>query len=187
MIETDTAQEPVQTRLPTATSEGASLAVRVSGLPQEQVDVLKATLCAKFTEPQMLLYLAICKRKNADPFTEAYGFPGSDGGLSFGLRIDGMRSAAYRTGQFTSRIVETLFDKDPSKGIIGARATVQRQGMSLPVVEEAYLQEYDTGKFLWATHKETMIRKVAEAKALRAAFADALSGVYEPSEIRAEE
>ena len=49
-------------------------------------------------------------------------------------------------------------------GIVGARATIQRKGMEKPVVEEAYLQEYDTGQFLWGTHKETMIRKVAESK-----------------------
>ncbi len=167
----------------TSAAQDAPLVVRASGLPMEQIEVLKATICAKMNENQLLLFLTVCRKRGLDPFTEAYGFPNSEGGLSFGLRIDGMRSLAMRTGQYVSRSVETLWD-DAHKGIIGARCTVQRSGMVGPVVEEAFLQEYDSGKFLWATHKETMIRKVAESKALRAAFPDALAGIYEPSEVR---
>ena len=146
-----------------------------------QVKVLKDTICAKFTYSQLQLYLAICARKGVDPFTEAYGFPNAEGGLAFGLRIDGMRALAMRTGEYLSRTVETLFDGE--KKMIGAKATVQRKGMTAPVVEEAYFQEYDRNQFLWVTHKETMIRKVAESKALRAAFPDALAGIYEPAEM----
>ena len=152
-----------------------------------QVEVLKKTLCAKFTEEQMLLYLAICARKHVDPFTEAYGFPNSDGGLAFGLRIDGMRSLAMQTGDYVRREVETILgepDKDGKKPLIGARARVWRRGMDAPVIEEAYMAEYDQGRLGWRQYPETMIRKVAESKALRAAFPDALAGVYEPSEIR---
>lgn len=152
-----------------------------------QVEVLKKTLCAKFTEEQMLLYLAICARKHVDPFTEAYGFPNSEGGLAFGLRIDGMRSLAMQTGDYVRREVDTLLsepDKDGKKSLIGARAKVWRRGMEAPIVEEAYMQEYDQGRLGWRQYPETMIRKVAESKALRAAFPDALAGVYEPAEIR---
>lgn len=175
--------------------EQAELSVRVSGLEPAMVEVLRKTTCAKFTEAQFLLYLAICKIKGLDPFTEAYGFPSSEGGLSFGLRIDGMRSLAMRTGQYLSREVDSLFvgedgieiaEPGPNRKLVGAQCIVRRSGMERPVVEAAYLAEYDTGKFLWATHKETMIRKVAESKALRAAFPDALAGVYEPAEIAGE-
>ena len=154
-----------------------------------QVEVLKKTLCAKFTEEQLLLYLTICARKHVDPFTEAYGFPNSDGGLAFGLRIDGMRSLAMQTGDYVRREVETILgepDKDGKKSLIGARARVWRRGMDAPVIEEAYMAEYDQGRLGWRQYPETMIRKVAEGKALRAAFPDALAGVYEPSEIRPE-
>jgi hypothetical protein len=148
-----------------------------------QYRVLKLTVHAKMTDAQLALYLTVCHMKHVNPITEAYAFPSQDGGVSIGLRIDGMRALAMRTGEYVSRSVETLFDKDGK--MVGAKASVARKGMTGPVVEEAYLQEYDTGKFLWATHKETMIRKVAESKALRAAFADALSGIYEPSELPA--
>lgn len=166
--------------------EQAPLAVRVSGMAPEMVEVLKATVCSKFTDRQFLLYVAVCRRKGVDPFTEAYGFPNEEGGLAFGLRIDGMRALAMRTGEYVSRSVETLLVPDGEcKGeLLGARATIQRKGMGSPVVEEAYMAEYAKKNRGWAQYPETMVRKVAESKALRAAFPDALSGVYEPAELQ---
>ena len=155
---------------------------------EAQVRVLQRTICAKFSPEQLLLYLTICRRKRVDPFTEAYGFPNSDGGLAFGLRIDGMRALSMATGAYVRREVETLLsppDAEGKKSLIGAKARVWRRGMDAPVEEEAYLAEYDrpSGGPGWKQFPETMIRKVAESKALRAAFPDALSGVYEPAEL----
>jgi hypothetical protein len=166
--------------------EDAPLAVRVSGIEAPMVEVLRKTLCADFSPPQFLLYLAICKRKGVDPFTEAYGFPSEEGGLAFGLRIDGMRALAMRTGRLASRKVETVFSEDKPPKLMGARATIQRLGMDSPVIEEAWMGEYARNGFGWSKYPETMIRKCAEAKCLRAAFPDALSGIYEPSELTVE-
>jgi hypothetical protein len=179
-------EQGLATRLAVAMApETTDLAVQVSGLSAPMVQVLRNTLCAKFSEDQMLLYLAICAQKKVDPFTQAYGFPNSDGGLAFGLRIDGMRALAMRTGEFLSRTVETLLIPDgEQKGqLLGARAIVTRKGMTAPIVEEAYMAEYFQAGRGWNQYPETMIRKVAESKALRAAFPDALSGVYEPAEL----
>jgi len=182
---------------PRTIPEDVQLAIDASGgqITAAQVRVLQRTICSKFSIEQLQLYLTICGRKGVDPFTEAYGFPNSEGGLAFGLRIDGMRALAMRQGAYTSRTVETLLIPDGEhKGeLLGARATVTRQGMTQPVIEEAYMAEYSRKGFtdekghyhpsMWERFPETMIRKVAESKALRAAFPDALSGVYEPSEI----
>ena len=154
-----------------------------------QVQVLKNTICSKLSIPQIQLYLTICARKGIDPFTQAFAFPQENGGLAFGLRIDGMRALASRTGELLSRKVETIMEGTPPK-LAGARATIERKGMTAPVVEEAWMAEYDKaatpGGMIWRSNPETMIRKVAESKALRAAFADALSGLYEPSELAEE-
>jgi RecT family len=159
------------------------LAVAVSGLTEPMALVLKRTVCAKLTDDQFLLYLAICAKKEVDPFTGAYAFPNSEGGLAFGLRIDGMRALAMRTGALLNRTVEDITDPKDSSKVIGARATIERLGMTKPVVEDAYFSEYDRGGMGWKQFPITMIRKVAEAKCLRAAFPDALSGSYEPSEV----
>ena len=167
--------------------EDVALAVEASGntVTAAQVKVLKATICAKLSIEQLQLYLTICSRKGIDPFTQAYGFLSEQGGLSFGLRIDGMRALAMRTGEYQSRTVETLLVPDGEKKgqLLGARCTVVRKGMTAPVVEEAYMAEYFKAGPGWNVYPETMIRKVAESKALRAAFPDALSGVYEPAEL----
>ena len=166
-----------------AIPEDVQLAVDVSGLSPALVRTLQRTVCAKLSADQLLLYLAICQRKDVDPFSGAYAFPNPDGGLAFGLRIDGMRALAMRTGDYLSRKVEEIADpKDPGK-IIGARCTIARKGMVSEVIEEAYFSEYDRGGMGWKQFPITMIRKVAESKALRAAFPDALGGVYEPSEM----
>jgi RecT family len=163
------------------------LAVDASGgtVTAAQVRVLKATICLRLSVEQLQLYLTICARKQVDPFQQAYAFPSEEGGLAFGLRIDGMRALAMRTGEYLSRAVETLLVPDGEKKgeLLGARATVTRKGMSAPVVEEAYMAEYYKAGRGWDKYPETMIRKVAESKALRAAFPDALSGVYEPAEM----
>jgi len=45
------------------------------------------------------------------------------------------------------------------------------------------LSEYHTGKNPWTRMPETMIKKVAEASALRMAFPDELGGVYSQEEM----
>jgi hypothetical protein len=168
--------------------EDVALAVEASGqtVTAAQVRVLQRTICAKFSIEQLQLYLTICHRKGVDPFTEAYGFPNNEGGLAFGLRIDGMRSLAMRTGDYIRREVELLLvgEGDHKGEVYGAVARIWRKGMEAPVVEEALFSEYKRAGFGWEKYPETMIRKVAESKALRAAFPDALAGVYEPSEIQ---
>jgi len=148
-----------------------------------QVRVLLATIgkTKKLSIEQVQLYLTICARKHVDPFSDAYVFPDGDG-IAFGLRIDGMRALALRTGELVSRTVEEIMAPD-GKTVMGARCTVERKGLSKPVVEEAYFEEYRRKGTGWDQFPGTMIRKVAEAKALRAAFADALSGVHEPAEM----
>lgn len=169
-------------------TEPIALAYEVSErrINRPMIAVARKTVCAKLSDDQFLFYWALCQKRGLDPFTQAYAFPASDGGLSFGLRIDGMRALAMATGQYESRSIETITSPTDKTKVIGARATIVRTGMKAPVVEEAYRSEYDSGKFLWATHPETMIRKVAESKALRAAFPDALAGLYEPAEIAPE-
>ena len=160
-----------------------ALAVEASGgsVTPAQIRVLKATLCAKFSMEQLQLYLIICARKGIDPFTEAYGFPNDQGGLAFGLRIDGIRGLARRAARY-SRKLELIFSPEDPKAIIGARCAILREGDAEWFVSEVLLKEYHKGGN-WNVMPEVMIKKVAEATALRAAFPDALAGVFEIAEV----
>lgn len=145
------------------------------------VDLLKATICAKMTDGQLALFVRLCDYHGVSPFTGAHGFPNPDGGLAFGLRIDGMRALARRRAAYTRKL-ELLTAPDDKTRVIGARAEIHRAGDVAPFVSEVLFSEYNKGGS-WDRMPETMIKKVAEAHALRAAFPDALDGVYEAAEL----
>jgi len=162
--------------------EPESLAVRVSGLPAEQIEVLRQTVCKDLNDSELLLFLARCHRKGLDPFDQVSVWKGSDGKMAMQVRIDGLRALSRRSGQFGGRTIELIYKPDDPKAIIGARCTVWRKDVERPFVEEALLSEYHKGG-TWDRLPETMIRKVAESKALRAAFPEELAGWYEPAEL----
>lgn len=65
--------------------------------------------------------------------------------------------------------------------IVGAYAVVYRANNE-PFFITVKFEEYSTGKSLWSTKPETMIKKVAEAQALRGAFQGLFAGTYDASE-----
>lgn len=67
--------------------------------------------------------------------------------------------------------------------IMGAYCITKRKSSSKPVYHFVEFSEYNTGKSLWSSKPETMIKKVAEAHALRASFHDILGGTYIPEEV----
>ena len=75
------------------------------------------------------------------------------------------------------------------EAILGGWAKVYVKGYSTPFYSAVLWQEYAgkkaDGKLnsMWASKPTTMIRKVALSQALREAFPDELSGLYEPEEI----
>lgn len=151
------------------------------------VDLLKATICAKMTDGQLALFVRLCDYHGVSPFTGAYGFPNPDGGLAFGLRIDGMRALARRRAAYTRKLGLTEADVTVAAGktekrIVGAWCEIQRTGDAAPFRSDVLFDEYNKGGS-WDRMPETMIKKVAEAHALRAAFPDALDGVYEAAEL----
>lgn len=119
---------------------------------------------------------------------------------------DGFLTIAHRSGQFGGMKTVVLFiDKNgdvkegeiapPNSELIGAKCSVWNKSFSQPVEVSVKFEEYcvyrkddKTGKqvpqALWASKGETMIKKVAEAQALRKAFN--VHGVYGQEEMEAE-
>lgn len=71
----------------------------------------------------------------------------------------------------------------PGEVLMGGWAEVYRQGWRFPAAESVSLAEYDTKKSMWAKMPQTMIRKVALCHALREAFPDDYSGLYDRAEM----
>jgi soluble P-type ATPase len=68
----------------------------------------------------------------------------------------------------------------PGTKLIGAKCTVYRKDMSHNITVSVKIDEYNSNKSNWRSMPETMIKKVAEAHALRRAFS--IHGVYIPEE-----
>lgn len=71
--------------------------------------------------------------------------------------------------------------------LVGGWARVYVDGWEKPSFEEVSFSEYDTKKSLWAAKPCTMIRKTAIVHALREAFPDEFSGMYDSAEMGVEE
>ena len=145
---------------------------------QQQIQLIRDMCARDCTDNEFLLLMQLAKTYQLDPFTKQiwaikYGnnpaaiFAGRDGFLAIAHRsgvFDGMKTGARKEGDDTIGWCE-----------------VYRKDMKYPFVAEVKLSEYSAGKNLWQTKPETMIKKVAQAQALRQAFN--ISGLYSPEEI----
>lgn len=100
--------------------------------------------------------------------------------------IDGFRIAADRSGKLAGIKRDVIYN---DKGqLVRAVAEVYRKDWDHPAREVIAYREYCQTKEgkpvgLWASMPETMLKKCAEAAALRMAFASELAGIYIPEEL----
>ncbi|OON96027.1 MAG: phage recombination protein Bet [Epulopiscium sp. Nele67-Bin005] len=72
--------------------------------------------------------------------------------------------------------------KLPSETLVGGWCEVYRKDREYKEFVSVPLEEYNNGKALWKTKPAFMINKVAVSRALRDAFPEELSGLYEKEE-----
>lgn len=149
----------------------------------EQLALISNVIAKGATPDELKLFLYRCQNLGLDPLKPGlihfikYG--NSPGTIVVG--IDGFRARANRTGKLTGIIRGVI--RDSAGKCTGAWAEVYRRDWTHPAKEEVSLVEYNTHKAMWAKMPETMIKKVAEAAALRMAFPDELGGVYATEEM----
>ncbi len=112
---------------------------------------------------------------------------------------DGYRKAAQKNPDYDYHQSDAVYSNDnfevvngeirhsyklTNRGdLIGAYCSVKRHSSSRPVYVYVPLSEYDTGRSVWSGKKTTMIKKVAEAQALRSAFQEQFGGTYGEDEL----
>ena len=110
------------------------------------------------------------KRANANPDFEGY-----EAGVTF---VDARGNVRQREGSAVYAAAgETL---------VGGWCRCFVKGRK-PYFDEVALEEYNTGKSLWAKKPATMIRKVALVHCLREAFPDSFAGLYSQEEMGADD
>lgn len=162
-------------------TEKKEIAVQQTRLAQsftpEQMNLITTVIAKNATPDELKLFLYRCKILNLDPlkpgkihFVKYGGGPGT-----IVIGIEGFREFAQRTNLLAG--VQRGVTKDAQGRITYGWCEVRRKDWDHPVREDVPFEEYNTGKTTWAEFPETMIKKVAEAAALRIAFSDQMEGL----------
>lgn len=95
-------------------------------------------------------------------------------GLRAGVVVMRDSGLEYREGTLCGKTQEKL---------VGGWAEVLDSRFDVPIKATVSLDEYNTGKSLWASKPATMIRKVALVQALREAYPQSYGGIYDSAEM----
>jgi len=129
-------------------------------------------------------FLALARHRGLAPEEKHVYLIERGGKWTIQTGIDGFRLIADRTGTYAGSD-PAAYTYHPDGSVESATVTVWKlvQGQRCPFGATAYVDDYTTGKLLWASMPRVMVAKVAESAALRKAFPAQLAGVYEASEL----
>lgn len=159
------------------------VAIQNADWTAEQLKLITNVIAKGATSDELKLFLYRCKNMGLDPLKpgQIYFIKYGTGPGTIVVGIEGFRTKAAKTGKLTGIKRGPL--RDDKGNCVGAWAEVYRSDWTHPAREEVPMDEYNTGKGNWQKMPETMIKKVAEAAALRMAFPDELGGVYTSEEL----
>ena len=149
------------------------------------------------TDQEVVMFLSLCKFQHLNPFTrDAYLIKYGTSPATVVVGKDVLLKRAMRSEKFGGLsagviVVNTNGEVEeregtfvlPEENLVGGWAKVLIKGYDLPFYSSVSMKEYSTGKSNWLTKPATMIRKVAMAQALREAFPEEMSALYDQAEM----
>ena len=181
---------------------GNSTLPAVKGWTPQQVEAIRKTVAYGATNEELTMFLYLAHKTGLDPFSNEIWFiqvngknkimTGRDGYLKIANNhpaFQGMESdAIYELDKFTREsgqdqsVIKHSYDSLKDRGrLLGAYAKVWRSDRKVPSFFLAPMSDYDKKKGCWLQYPHAMIIKVAEAMALKRAFA--ISGLCTQEEL----
>jgi len=158
---------------------------------QDQIHLLKNTICRGISDNDFMIFSHICKRTGLDPFARQIYAVARKGQMTIQTGIDGYRLIAERTGKYAPGR-EPTYAYDSNGKLLSATSYIKKQtadGTWHEVCATAFFAEYvqvyngQPSQF-WAKMPHGQIAKCAEALALRKAFPQEMSGIYTAEEMQ---
>lgn len=150
------------------------------------------------TDQEVVMFLSLCKFQHLNPFIrEAYLIKYGTSPATVVVGKDVLLKRAMRSEKFgglSAGVIVVNANGEieeregtfvlPDENLVGGWAKVIIKGYEVPFYSSVSMKEYSTGKSNWLTKPATMIRKVAVAQALREAFPEEMSTLYEQEEVK---
>lgn len=155
-------------------------------MTEEQVALIKRTICKGATDDELALFLYQCKKKGLDPLARQIYFQKykdrktGEERVTIITGIDGQRSIAARSGAYAGSD-EPVFDNEdkPTKATVTVYRIVEGQKCSFTgVARWNELCPPSPKDFMWQRMPCNQLGKCAEAAALRKGFPDECGNVY---------
>jgi phage recombination protein Bet len=159
-------------------------------------ETIKQYICPKANDQELTLFKELCVSRGLNPFIkEAYLIKYGDSPATMVVGKDVFTKRAFshkdfngfKAGVILMRNNEIVYQegsfKVPGDKLVGGWSEVYRKGIDTPFREEVSMDEYSSGKSNWNKMPLTMIRKVAMVHALREAYPEEFSGLYDESEV----
>lgn len=165
---------------------------------KEKRDVIRKTFAPQLNPTEFSMFVGLGKSLGANPFTrEIWAVKYGNQEAQIFLGRDFYRRKAQEQSEYNGHQVDAVYEGDEFKmvngkpehsyslkdrgALLGAYCIVYSEGRE-PYFVFADYAEYTTGKSTWKDKPATMIKKVAEAQALRGAFQGVFAGTYDQSE-----
>lgn len=154
---------------------------------EEKRDLVRRTFGKGLTNDEFDLFLHVCHHTSLDPTTkQIYAVKRKDT-MTIQVGIDGLRSIAERTGNYSPG-KEPSYQYDDKGNIISATAYVKKRtpdGTWHEVSATAFFNEYKPsyGGAFWTDKPHLMIAKCAESLVIRKAFPSVTANLYATEEM----
>jgi len=169
----------------------------------QKLTEIRSIYAKNATDTEFAMLVGIGQATGLNPFLrEIWLVKYGNGAAQIFIGRDGYRIGAQRQPDYDYHIVDAVYSNDKfamvdgevkhqyqitDRGrLMGAYCFVKKRSSSRAMYAYVEFTEYDLKQGLWKTKPATMIKKVAEAQAIRMAFQSTFAGTYGEEELPSE-